>query len=158
MLTYRRCSPKDEKLWIQLNREFMSYEIEDDELWNGTGNTEDERFSITFKTALKSPELIDMLIFEEKGEPIGFANLMLIFSVWAHGKALVLDDLFIREHFRGKGYGRKIMKFIEQIAEEKECKRIQFQSEGTNSGAKEFYEAVGYTPVSMYFYVKYFNQ
>ncbi len=50
------------------------------------------------------------------------------------------------------------MKFIEQIAEEKGCKRIQFQSEGTNPGAKEFYEAVGYTPVSMYFYVKYFNQ
>lgn len=32
MITCRRCSLKDEKLWIQLNREFMAYEIEDDEL------------------------------------------------------------------------------------------------------------------------------
>lgn len=38
MITCRRCSLKDEKLWIQLNREFMAYEIEDDELWNGTGS------------------------------------------------------------------------------------------------------------------------
>lgn len=158
MITCRRCSLKDEKLWIQLNREFMAYEIEDDELWNGTGSVEDEKFSMTFKAAIKSPELIDMLIFEEEDKPIGFANLMLIFSVWAHGKALVLDDLFIRESFRGKGYGKKIMEFIEQVAEEKGCGRIQFQSEETNPGAKKFYEAVGYTPIHMYFYVKYLNK
>ena len=107
MFTYRKCEQKDASLWIKLNREFIVYESQDDGLWNGVSRVSDQRFAQTFEEALSSPELISLLIFEEDGAPVGFANLMTIFSVWSHGKALYLDDLFIREEHRGKGYGKK---------------------------------------------------
>ena len=156
LMNIRLCRPGDEKDWIVLNREFMDFEIKEDSPWNDTEKTPDDVFKSTFNTALQNPGLITLLIFEEGETPVGFANLMTIFSVWAHGKALILDDLFIKKEHQGKGYGKQAMSFIETYARENGYKRLQFQSEATNPNAKEFYEALGFTAADMCFYVKHF--
>ena len=156
-MNIRLCRPGDERDWIALNREFMDFEIQEDSPWNDTEKTSDGVFKSTFSTALQNPELITLLIFEEDETPIGFANLMTIFSVWAHGKALILDDLYIKSEFQGKGYGKQAMAFIEAYARKNGYKRLQFQSELSNPGAKKFYESLGFTAADMYFYVKYFS-
>jgi len=143
-------------IWTKLNREFMAGEIKDNKLWNDTDKADNDQFEDTFFKALKSKELISLMIFEEDGEPIGFANLMHIFSIWAHGKALVIDDLYLRIETRGKGYGRLALGFIEEYAEKTGCNRLQFQSEVTNPDAMKFYMAMGYQPADMKFYVRYF--
>ena len=58
---------------------------------------------------------------------------------------------------RGKGYGKQALSFVEQFAKARGCKRLQFQSEVTNSNAMEFYISQGYNPTDMKFYVKYFG-
>ena len=73
----------------------MCFEIQDDSLWNNTKKTPDYAFQHTFQEALQTPELITLFLMEEDEVPIGFANLMTIYSVWTHGKALILDDLYI---------------------------------------------------------------
>jgi len=105
--------------------------------------------------ALDNPELLTLLIFEEDGIPIGFANLMTIFSVWSHGKALILDDLYIKKEYQGKGHGKEAMLYVETYAQENGYRRIQFQSEHTNPDAKKFYNALGFESTDMNFYVKY---
>ena len=55
---------------------------------------------------------------------IGFANLMTIFSVWAGGFALIIDDLFLVSEHHGRGYGRQVMEKIEDYAREKGYKRL----------------------------------
>lgn len=157
MFTYRLCDINDQENWIAMNREFMAEEIQDDDLWNGTGQADDEQFSHTFTEALASDDLIKLMIFEEDGVAVGFANLMTIYSVWAHGKALILDDLYLRPNVRGKGYGKQALEYIERFAAERGYKRLQFQSETTNPNAMEFYVSQGYTPADMKFYVKYFE-
>lgn len=154
-LTIRICKLEDKKEWISLNREFMSYEIKDTDFWNNTDSNSDERFALTFDEALQHPELITLLLIEKDQKVIGFANLMFIFSVWSHGKGLILDDLYIKEAFRGNGIGRFVMQFIENYGRESGCKRLQFQSEYTNPEAYKFYNQLGYVSESMYFYVKY---
>jgi diamine N-acetyltransferase len=154
-LTIRICNSEDKKEWILLNREFMAYEIQDAVFWNNTDSNADERFTLTFDEALQNPELITLLLIEKEEEVIGFANLMTIFSVWSHGKALILDDLYIKEPFRGSGIGRIVMQYIEQYGEGNGFKRLQFQSEHTNPEAHKFYSKLGYTSESMNFYVKY---
>ena len=157
MFCYRLCDINDKVCWIDMNREFMVEEIQDDSLWNSTGQADDEQFLHTFEEALESDDLISLLIFEEDGVPVGFANLMTIYSVWAHGKALILDDLYLRPDVRGKGYGKQALGYIEQFAAERGYKRLQFQSEATNPNAMEFYVSQGYSPADMKFYVKYFD-
>ncbi|MBQ3611291.1 MAG: GNAT family N-acetyltransferase, partial [Firmicutes bacterium] len=112
MFAYRLCDINDKDCWIAMNREFMAEEIQDDSLWNSTGQADDEQFLHTFEEALESDDLISLLIFEEDGVPVGFANLMTIYSVWAHGKALILDDLYLRPDVRGKGYGKQALGYI----------------------------------------------
>lgn len=157
MFTWRLCKAEDYKIWTQLNKDFMDEEIQDDGLWNSTNQQSDEKFYDTFSRALESEELITLLIFEEDGKPVGFANLMTIFSIWAHGKAIILDDLYIVPEARKKGYGKQALQYIEEYAKENGCKRLQFQSEITNPDAMKFYTAIGYMPSDMKFYVKYFE-
>ena len=152
MLTYRPAEEADREIWIKLNREFMAEEIQDADLWNNTGETGDDQFTETFRQA---EDLIRLILFEEDGRTIGFANLLIIFSVWSHGKALIIDDLYITKENRGKGFGRSALEQVEEYARQIGCKRLQFQSELTNPNAMEFYKAVGYTPADMKFYVKY---
>ena len=158
MFCCRLCNMNDKECWIAMNREFMEEEIKDDSLWNHTGQTGDAQFASTFAEGLNSDELISFMIFEEDGVPVGFANLMTIYSVWTHGKALILDDLYLRPDVRGKGYGKQALDCIEKFAVQRGCKRLQFQSEVTNSNAMEFYISQGYSPADMKFYVKYFNR
>ena len=157
MFGFRECNKSDCDLWIELNREFMAGEIQDDSLWNDTDKVSDEQFKDTFYAGLDNPDRARFLLFEDNGEPIGFANLMIVFSVWTHGLAGIIDDLYLRETIRGKGYGRKAMAVIEEYIKSLGCKRIQFQSELTNPDAEKFYRALGFIPTDMKFYVKYFK-
>lgn len=157
MFTYRKCQPQDCGVWTEMNLAFMAEEIQDAELWNNAGETSEAEFAETFEAALKKPDMIDLVLFEEDGVPIGFANLMTIFSIWSQGLALIIDDLYLMPEHRGKGYGRQALAYIEELAKEKCCRRMQFQSELTNPEAMRFYMAVGYAPADMKFYVKYFE-
>ncbi|QAT42613.1 GNAT family N-acetyltransferase [Aminipila luticellarii] len=154
-LNIRVCEEQDKEQWISLNREFMAYEIQDAEFWNNTASNSDENFAQTFKEAFHHPELITLLMIEKEDGAIGFANVMTLFSVWSHGKALCLDDLYIKKEYRGNGVGRRVMKYIEEYGREHGFKRLQFQSEFTNPEAHKFYSKLGYTSESMNFYVRY---
>ncbi len=153
----RAAENKDRELWIKLNKEFMDFEVQDDDLWNDISAVSPRELGKVFDEAQDCQENIVLLMIEdeETGEVIGFANLMKIFSVWAKGFALIIDDLYINEAAQGKGYGKKTLDEIEKYARETGYKRIQFQSEETNPNAKEFYISQGYTPTDMNFYVRY---
>ena len=153
-LRIRQCTPADLEAWITLNREFMAFEIQGDSVWNSAETTPDEKFAGTFAEALASPEAITLYLIEKNGEPVGFANLMIIFSVWAQGKGWILDDLFIRPEHRGKGAGRQVMEQLEKEAVKRGYKRLQFMSELTNPGAHAFYTALGFQSQEMHFYIK----
>jgi len=157
MLRYRLCNERDCAKWIELNRAFMREEINGNELWNKADHINDEDFRKVYLTGLQASDQVRFIMFEEDEEPVGFANLMLVFSVWSHGPAMIVDDFYFLPGIRGRGYGRRAMEMIEEYAQEQGCKRIQFQSEPTNPDAKEFYKAIGYHPADMYFFVKYFD-
>lgn len=154
----RLCTLEDKEKWIELNLKFMKFELIDEEFWNHANSFSKDTFSKTFQQAFENPELITLMIIEENGKPIGFVNLMTIFSIWSHGKALILDDLYLEEEYQRRGLGRKVMESIEKYARLNGYKRLQFQSEVTNPGANNFYKTLGYESTDMYFYVKYFNE
>ena len=98
------------------------------------------------------PEMATLLMAEnDEGEPIGFANMMSVLSVWTHGKALILDDLYLRAGYQGHGNGTQMLKYIEDYAQANGYKRLQFQSEDHNKGAYDFYVKMGYVGMDMKF-------
>lgn len=101
-----QCTLEDKKIWVELNKEFIDYEYQEENVWNHplkSGNLEED-FDNIMRDSMFSTVLF--LILEE-GVPIGFMNLQSFYSIWSHGKVFLLDDFFIQENFRGKGYGTK---------------------------------------------------
>lgn len=156
MIKIRECEFNDIDLWIKLNEDFMKYEITDEVFWNETLSVQKENLRNIFVEALENKENIKLMMIENNGDVIGFINLMIIFSVWAGGKALILDDLFIIEEYRNMGFGKVVMNSLECYVKDNSYKRLQFLSEISNKSANDFYKKLGYEFQSMNFYMKYF--
>lgn len=158
MLRYRICDKRDCSVWVELNRAFMREEINDNEFWNEADKLTLNEFRDLFMEGLeKNSDHVKFLLFEEDEEPIGFANLMISFSVWSHGKVMIIDDFYFRPGDRGRGNGRSAMAKIEEYARELGCKRVQLHAEKANPDAIEFYKAIGYMMADVKLCVKYFN-
>ena len=157
MLRYRICTPRDCSVWIELNRAFMREEINDNEFWNEADKLTDGEFRALFAKGLEAEDQVRFVLFEADEEPIGFANLMLTFSVWSHGKIMIVDDFYFRPGDRGRGNGREAMGMIEEYARELGCKRIQLHANTKNPIAIEFYKAIGYMLDDVKFCVKYLD-
>ena len=81
----RLAEMKDMTDWIRLNREFMDFEIQDNNLWNNIDLAENEELAEVFAEALKSPENIAIFMIEDDDKTIGFANLVKNFQRMVRG-------------------------------------------------------------------------
>ncbi len=87
--------------------------------------------------------IADALIAELSGEPIGFAIWAYSFSTFTGKPTLYIDDLYVREQFRGKGIGSRIFSRIAEIAYEKDCGRMDWYCMETNLSGKQYYHKMG---------------
>lgn len=82
------------------------------------------------------------LIAEWDGKPAGYALFFPTFSTWV-GRGLFLEDLFVRELFRGKGIGRALLTRVAQIAVDEKCVGMRWEVLHWNEPAIELYKAMG---------------
>ena len=157
MFEYRECNERDCTVWIEMNKAFMREEIREGDVWNEADRINNAEFREIYLQGLQMKDHVRFLMFEEDEEPVGFATLMLVYSVWSHGRAMIIDDIFFTPGNRGKGYGKRSMEMIADYARELGCKRLQLQAEMTNPDAIEFYKAIGYLTTDMKFFVKYLD-
>ena len=76
-------------------------------------------------------------------EPIGFALFFHNFSTFAGKPGLYLEDLFIKPEFRGRGYGRKMLAHLANLAVQRGCGRFEWAVLDWNAPAIRFYESLG---------------
>ena len=148
----RKCTLEDKKDWIRLNKLFIEYEYKDENIWNSPlkfGNLEED-----FELILNDTSTILFAIIEEK-KMIGFMNIQCFYSIWNHGKVFFLDDFFIEENFRRKGYGEKALKDLQKYAKKSGIKRIQLMAENTNPRAIEFYRKHKFNEQEIHLFLKY---
>lgn len=95
------------------------------------------------RDVLFSRHITDALIAELSGEPIGFAIWAYSFSTFTGKPTLYIDDLYVREQYRGKGIGSRIFSRIAEIAYEKDCGRMDWYCMETNISGKDYYHKMG---------------
>ena len=148
----RKCTLEDKKDWVRLNKLFIEYEYKDENIWNSPlkfGNLEED-----FELILNDTSTILFAIIEEE-KMIGFMNIQCFYSIWSHGKVFFLDDFFIEENFRRKGYGEKALKDLQKYAKKSGIKRIQLMAENTNPRAIEFYKKHKFNEQEIHLFLKY---
>ena len=89
----------------------------------------------------------EVVFAEEDGIVIGFALFFHNFSTFMGRKGLYLEDLFIIPEKRGLGYGKAILKYLANIAVERNCGRMEWICLDWNAPSLAFYRSIGAIPM-----------
>jgi GNAT superfamily N-acetyltransferase len=85
----------------------------------------------------------EAIVGEENGEVVTFALYFHNFSTFLSRKGLYLEDLYVRQAHRGKGYGTQMLTRLAQIAVERQCGRFEWSVLDWNEPAIQFYKSMG---------------
>ena len=83
----------------------------------------------------------------ENGEEVGFALFFHNFSTFLGRAGIYLEDLYVMPEFRGKGYGKAMLKQLARIAEERGCGRLEWWCLDWNRPGFDFYLSLGAVPM-----------
>ena len=85
----------------------------------------------------------EAIMGEENGEVVTFALFFHNFSTFLTRKGLYLEDLYVKQDHRGKGYGRQMLIALAQLAVERQCGRFEWSVLDWNEPAINFYKGMG---------------
>lgn len=104
-----------------------------------------------------TPEILKEWIFEKKkaevifavedGKEVGFALFFHNFSTFLGRAGIYLEDLFVLPEYRGKGYGKALLKFLAKTTVERGCGRLEWCCLDWNKPSIDFYLSVGAKPL-----------
>ena len=77
---------------------------------------------------------------------VGTVDATLIASIMAgyEGHRGWVNYLAVAPSLRGRGYGRQLMRHVEQLLMERGCPKVNIQVRATNTDVIEFYRRIGY--------------
>lgn len=84
----------------------------------------------------------------EDDREVGFALFFHNFSTFLGRAGIYLEDLYVLPEYRGKGYGKGLLKKLAQIAVERGCGRLEWWCLDWNRPSIDFYLALGAEPMS----------
>ena len=85
-----------------------------------------------------------LLVFDDQRiEPVGFALFFHNFSTWLGRAGIYLEDLYVQPDYRGKGYGKALLKYLAEITVERNCGRLEWACLDWNKPSIDFYLSMG---------------
>lgn len=136
--TIRPAQPEETSLVLEFIKKLAAYEKCSDEV------VADEA---TLYQSLFVEKSAEVVFAEEDGVVIGFALFFHNFSTFVGRKGLYLEDLFIIPEKRGLGYGKAILKYLADIAVERNCGRMEWICLDWNTPSLAFYRSIGAFPL-----------
>ena len=83
----------------------------------------------------------------ENEKEVGFALFFHNFSTFLGRAGIYLEDLFVLPEYRGKGYGKGLLKQLAKIAVERSCGRLEWSCLDWNKPSIDFYLSLGAVPM-----------
>ncbi|MES2272792.1 MAG: GNAT family N-acetyltransferase [Chlamydiota bacterium] len=136
----RNACLEDTPLILQMIRELADFEQLLDQVTTDQPTLRHSLFS--------DPKAPEVLIAEENKHPVGFVLFFHNFSTFLGRKGIYIEDLYVRQEYRGKGYGDLILKEICRLAKIRNCGRVEWWVLDWNERAINFYKKIGATPMS----------
>ncbi len=86
-----------------------------------------------------------------ESQMLAFIQQRYRYSAWEAGLTAYVEDVYVREHVRRQGIGRKLTEFALSRARERDCRSISLYTSSGNRQAMELYEGMGFTsPTARY--------
>jgi len=138
-MQFRFAQEEDTALILQFIRELADYEKMLDCV------VADEA---TLKHWIFEKQKAEVLFVLDEGREVGFALFFHNFSTFLGRAGIYLEDLYVMPDFRGKGYGKGLIKKLAQIAVERGCGRLEWWCLDWNKPSIDFYLSLGAEPMS----------
>ena len=132
-ITIRKTEPKDYPAVLELIKELALFERAPEKVTNSVELMQEENQYFHSIVAEK-----------EDGEIAGMAIYFFAYYTWV-GKSLYLDDIVVKEKYRGNKIGTKLLDRVIEFGKQNNCKRIRWQVLDWNVDAIEFYKKYGAT-------------
>ena len=85
----------------------------------------------------------EVIFAVEDGKEVGFALFFHNFSTFLGRAGIYLEDLFVLPEYRGKGYGKALLKKLAEITVERGCGRLEWSCLDWNQPSIDFYLSLG---------------
>ena len=133
-LTFRIAQRQDTPLILEYIKKLADYEKRLDEVIA----TEDDIEKWVF-----DERQAEVIFAQLDGEVIGFALYFLSFSTYIGNVNMHLEDLFIEPEYRGKGYGKALLKELAKIVIDRGYGRFEWTCLSWNKPSIDFYLSIG---------------
>ncbi|MBP1708265.1 MAG: GCN5-related N-acetyltransferase [Deltaproteobacteria bacterium] len=90
----------------------------------------------------------EAILAEHQQIAVGFALYFHNFSTFIGQAGIFIEDLYVDELCRGRGFGRALFLYIARLARERGCGRVEWSVLDWNRPAIQFYESLGAKPQS----------
>ena len=138
-LTFRNAERKDTSLILQFIKALAAYEKMAEEV------IADEP---TLENWLFDQQKAEVIFALADGKEIGFALFFHNFSTFLGRAGIYLEDLYVKPEYRGKGYGKALLKKLAAIAVERGCGRLEWWCLVWYQPSIDFYLSLGAQPMS----------
>ncbi|CAN5785470.1 GNAT family N-acetyltransferase [soil metagenome] len=103
-----------------------------------------EKLFVTPEQMKEDKDLFLCFVAEDAGTNsiAGYACFSLIYYSWS-GKALYLDDLYVKDTYRGHNIGTELMNAVIDFSKANNCKKMRWQVSNWNTDAQAFYKKLG---------------
>jgi GNAT superfamily N-acetyltransferase len=89
----------------------------------------------------------EVIFISEGLTKVGFALFFPNYSTFLAQPGIYLEDLFIQPNYRGKGYGKKLLAFLADLAIRRGCGRLEWSVLNWNKPAITLYLSLGSKPM-----------
>ena len=136
-------TPADVPIILQLIRELAEFE----RLLHEVQATEEQLREQLFGSGRPGAEVV---IARMGDEVAGFALFFSNFSTFLAKPGIYLEDLYVRQKFRGQGCGEALLRHLAALALERNCGRLEWSVLDWNVRAIDFYKSLGAVPMDQW--------
>lgn len=134
----RFASEKDTGLILRFIKELADYEGLLDEV------VADEA---TLREWIFDKRRSEVIFALDAGKEVGFALFFHNFSTFLGRAGMYLEDLYVQPEYRGRGYGKGLIRALAKIAKERGCGRLEWWCLDRNRPSIDFYLSLGAEPM-----------
>lgn len=125
----------DEKLILEFINHLAVYEKLSHEVVATTKDLRDHLFG--------NKPAAEVVFGVYQGKAVGFALFFHNFSTFLGKPGIYLEDLFVLEQYRGKGFGKSLLTYLSKLAVDRNCGRLEWSVLDWNEPAIKFYKSLG---------------
>lgn len=134
----KKATSSDAFVLLELILELASYEKMLDEV----SATHEQ-----LKTHIFDHNHAQALLFYEDEVVVGFTIYFFNYSTFTGRPGLYIEDIYMKEMYRGRGYGKQVFKYLSQVAINNDCARMEWSCLDWNTPSIAFYLKIGAKPM-----------